>query len=96
MKIHINGDVVRSEMDFHRELASALGVESFYGFNLDALWDLLSSSVERPVFLMWINAGVSRKYMGKSYFEIVDILERVKIQDERFGWNDKFTYKIDL
>ncbi|WP_082054768.1 barstar family protein [Cupriavidus basilensis] len=96
MQIKINGVAVKSEMDFHRELASALGVESFYGYNLDALWDLLSSSVERPLCLNWTNASASKISMGKSYCNIVDVLERVKIQDERFGFVDKFTYEIDL
>lgn len=96
MKIQINGEMVKSEMDFHRELASALGVESFYGYNLDALWDLLSSSVERPICLRWVNASTSNRFMGRTYQDIIDILERVRIQDERFGWVDKFTYTIDL
>ncbi|WP_416050103.1 barstar family protein [Cupriavidus basilensis] len=96
MNIQINGEVVRSEVDFHRELASILGVESSYGFNTDALWDLLSSGVGRPIFLRWVNAGVSKKIMGKSYFDILNILERVKMQDEGFGWVEKFTYNIDF
>jgi ribonuclease inhibitor len=95
MEILIDGKKVRSESDFHRELATAVCVEAFYGCNLDALWDLLSASVERPILLTWTNSQESRTDMGERFEKIVEILERVKQQDEKFGWSERFIYKLD-
>ena len=95
MEIEICGEKIVSEMDFHQQLATALCVQEFYGFNQDALWDLLSAGVERPVVLRWRNAQVSKINLGASFEKIVEVLERVKLQDEHFGWEHKFTYEID-
>ena len=95
MNVVILGEKIMSEMDFHQQLATALGVQKFYGFNRDALWDLLSAGVERPVVLVWRSAQISKMNLGTSFAEIVEVLERLKQQDEGFGWKDKFTYKLD-
>lgn len=95
MDIEVSGEKIVSEMDFHKQLAVALGVQEFYGFNQDALWDLLSAGVERPLVLRWRNAQVSKINLGASFGEIIDVLDRVKQQDESFGWKDKFTYELD-
>ncbi|MFC0130816.1 barstar family protein [Ralstonia solanacearum] len=95
MNIKLMGDKIRNEDDFHEQLAKSLGVEVFYGFNCDALWDLLSASVERPLNLTWEHSAESRAKMGDSFERIVAVLERVKQQDEEFGWVDRFTYVLD-
>ncbi|WP_322629317.1 barstar family protein [Halothiobacillus sp.] len=95
MKIEILGDRIACEQDFHKQLAQALGVQKYYGHNLDALWDLLSTSVERPAYLVWTNSAMSKKVLGDTFEKIVAILERVRLQDEGFGWEDKFTYNLD-
>ncbi|WP_258555994.1 barstar family protein [Moraxella ovis] len=46
-QIMIDGNIVKTEKDFHRTLAIQCDVTEFYGHNLDALWDLLSWGVER-------------------------------------------------
>lgn len=95
MDVVIRGEEIVSEMDFHQQLAAALDAQEFYGFNQDALWDLLSAGVERPVVLVWRNAQISKMNMGASFEGIIEVLERVKHQDEGFGWKDKFTYELN-
>ncbi|QUP54589.1 barnase inhibitor [Ralstonia syzygii] len=92
MNVDLMGENIKSEADFHRQLAQSLDVEAFYGFNCDALWDLLSAGIERPLKLTWRNSASSKANMGESFEIIVSILERVKLQDEKFGWVDRFTY----
>lgn len=94
MKIEISGDHIVSEQDFHSQLATALGVQKYYGRNLDALWDLLSVGVERPVNLVWLDSSISKVHLGASFEKIVSVLERVKLQDEHYGWEDKFVYVL--
>ena len=95
MKVEIIGNIINEEKDFHTQLAVALGVQQYYGHNLDALWDLLSLSIERPIHLVWKNSSESKKKLGKQFEEIVSILERVRLEDEKYGWKDKFTYSLE-
>ncbi|ARK49397.1 barstar family protein [Burkholderia pseudomallei] len=94
MKIELSGEAMFKEADFHKQLSEALGVQSYYGCNLDALWDLLSAGVERPLVIVWKNSSASKKNMGVVFDELVGVLERVKLQDENFKWDDKFTYML--
>ncbi|WP_081086553.1 barstar family protein [Burkholderia stagnalis] len=94
MEVTICGKEIYGERDFHEQLADALGIQAYYGKNLDALRDLLEGSLERPVNLVWVDSAVSKAKLGESFDKIVSILERVKLQDERYGWSDKFTYSL--
>ena len=86
---------MKSEADLHRELAVLLSFGPYYGANLDALWDRLSTDVARPVHLIWTASGVSRAAMGSVLFDRVErILERAAGQDVAFNWTDRFTYEL--
>lgn len=51
--------------------------------------------VERPVCIIWNNSENSKKFMGASvFYQIINVLQRVKEQDESFGWADRFDYII--
>ncbi|MFC0821252.1 barstar family protein [Moraxella marmotae] len=91
-EIIIDGRYIKTEQDFHKTLAEQCKVTEFYGCNLDALWDLLSAGVERPVCIIWHDSENSRKAMGLVFYQIIHILQRVKEQDELFDWADKFDY----
>jgi ribonuclease inhibitor len=95
MEILIDGDTIETANDFHRAFASALGIESFYGENLHALWDVLSASIERPVTLTWKRSGKSKQALGPDFDAIVDVFRRVELQDEKFGWTDRFSFDLD-
>ena len=95
MEIKITGNIINKEKDFHTQLAVALGVQQYYGYNLHALWDLLSLSIERPIHLVWKDSSESKKKLGKQFEEIVSILERVRLEDKKYGWEDKFTYSLE-
>lgn len=95
MIIELDGSNIKSEIEFHKQLASALKASELYGNNLNALWDLLSANTERPIELTWRNSNNSRDSMGDTFEKIVSILNRVKAQDESFGWDEKFTYILE-
>ncbi|WP_409317922.1 barstar family protein [Pseudomonas sp. KCJK9016] len=95
MIITLDGLTISSEQEFHKEIAIAFSVTDFYGNNLNALWDLLSTGVERPIDLIWKNSELSKKNMGDSYNKIIKIFERTKQQDVGFGWEDKFNYYLE-
>jgi ribonuclease inhibitor len=86
---------VKSEADFHRELATLLDFGPYYGANLAALWDRLCTDVERPVCLHWAASAVSRAAMGSLAFNRIErILQRTVDQDAAFERADRFTYEL--
>ncbi|MDX5386420.1 MAG: barstar family protein [Marinobacter sp.] len=94
MRVVMNGREILSEADFHNKISEAMNFPSYYGKNLDALWDVLSTDIERPVTLVWENADSSKESMGNSFAKIVDLLNRVMAQDEEWGLDERFEVVI--
>ncbi|MEJ2046122.1 MAG: barstar family protein [Reinekea sp.] len=95
MRVVINGNEINSETDFHKTIAEAMDFPSHYGKNLDALWDVLSTDIERPVTLIWENSSSSKESMGDSFTKILDLLNKVVAQDIEWGLDEKFKVIID-
>lgn len=95
MEIVICGEELKTEFDFHHAFSSALGIESVYGNNLHALWDVLSAGVERPVILRWKNSEISKSKLGEDFEGVIEVLHRVERQDEEFGRVDKFSFTLE-
>jgi len=79
MEICIDGDTIETVDDFH----------------LHALWDVLSASIERPVALTWKRSDKSKQVLGADFDAIIDVLRRVELQDEKFGWTDRFSFVLE-
>ena len=67
MDVIINGKEVSGELDFRKQLADALGIQSYCGKNLDALRDLLEGGLGHPVNLAWVDSIVSKSKLGDSF-----------------------------
>ncbi|MEU1054418.1 barstar family protein [Streptomyces sp. NPDC005876] len=95
MHIKIDGKRVRTASEFHAIMADALGLGSYYRPNLAALWDILSTDVERPIDVVWINSSISKAAMGDEEFHSIrDLLLRVEAQDAEAGWDERFTVQF--
>ena len=94
MIVHINGSEIKSELDFHKALTKVLDFGPYYGFNLHALWDRLSTDIERPVTIIWNDSEKSKLQMGNRFQYVVDVLKRVEQQDLSFNLKDRFTFEL--
>lgn len=92
--IILDGTKIQTEQDFHKLLSGLLNFGSYYGNNLDALWDRLSTDVERPIQIIWLNSELSRKSLGEVFDKIINIFERIKQQNLRFNWGESFDYVL--
>ncbi|SDG38029.1 ribonuclease inhibitor [Lentzea fradiae] len=93
--VELDGSHLRSEADVHRELARLLDFGPFYGHNLDALWDRLTTDVPRPVHLVWLHAEASRTAIGPSLDRVLKLLDDVVAWDERLDLDGgRFTYEL--
>ena len=94
--VAIDGSLIRSESDLHDCLARELDFGPYYGRNLDALWDRLSTDVERPFEIVWEHSEASKSLMGVEVFErICSVLVRAMDQDESFGLEERFTVRFE-
>ena len=90
MIAQLDGSQIRSEAEFHAEIAKALNLGPYYGRNLDALWDVLTRDVERPVSLVWNDAETSRTSMPAAFENIVALLRDVEREDAGYGQAERF------
>ncbi|UJR64696.1 barnase inhibitor [Dickeya zeae] len=93
-EIYLDGSCVLSEKEFHSIISLSLDFGSYYGRNLDALWDRLSTDIERPVKIIWLNSELSRVRLDNYFDKIIEVFERVKLQDLNFNWEEKFDYVL--
>ncbi|QCA04000.1 barstar family protein [Pantoea vagans] len=90
----IDGRDIHTESDVHRILAEIMEFGPYYGKNLDALWDCLSTDIERPIRITWCHSDLSKKRLGERFDKIIEVFERVRQQDIIFSWEDKFDYYL--
>ncbi len=90
MRAEIDGREIASEQDFHKILASRLDFPTYYGRNLDALWDTLTTDIERPIHLVWWHSGASRELMPNEFERIVAVLRRIEQQDKDWELDERF------
>ncbi|MER6771720.1 barstar family protein [Streptomyces bacillaris] len=95
MNVEIDGRLIKTPLDFHGVLAESLDFGPYYRPNLAALWDRLSTDVERPVEIVWRNWEESRAAMGSDEFdELLSVLIRAQEQDASFGWDERLTVRL--
>ncbi|MFJ3164185.1 barstar family protein [Streptomyces kanasensis] len=95
MKAEIDGTQIHSQADLHRALAVMLDFGPYYGANLSALWDRLTTDVERPVEIIWHNTEASQDHMGEEQFtQIRDLLQAVAEQDKSSERSDPLTVRF--
>jgi len=93
MNVILDGLSIESEDDFHEAIAKAFNLPNWYGRNLDALWDVLTGMIDRPINLVWLNSEVSRTRL-KRYEKIVGLLKEIADRDIELGRSSKFEYKL--
>ncbi|RNC66704.1 MAG: barnase inhibitor [Desulfuromonadales bacterium] len=80
----LDGATIQTMDDIYRALASQLPLPSYFGRNLDALWDILSTDIEGPVELVWEDAAASRIALGKNFDRIEELLKELERERDDF------------
>lgn len=96
LRVELDGKQIGCLDDFHRQIGKALDFGHDDGRNLNALWDMLSGSVERPLHLVWIGSDTSNALMGEEAFEsVVLCLQGLQSEDEQRGALERFTFSLE-
>jgi ribonuclease inhibitor len=70
----LDGATLDSAAAVYNALGSQLDAPAYFGKNLDALWDLLTSWPEPPIEIVWQNSQRSAAILGKDFAEIIQVL----------------------
>lgn len=90
MNLVIDGLKINSEDDLHDLFVKELNLPGWYGRNLDALWDVLTGMISRPLKITWMNSDESRRKLAR-YENIVGVLREVEERDKSLGKADAFS-----
>jgi ribonuclease inhibitor len=87
-----------SKYDNIREIHKLIGKEfdwPYYGHNLDALWDVLTTE-EKPFTIRWINVEESKRRIGKDCTSMLDILKEIADKDsEKLPKDKRFIFIME-
>ncbi len=83
-KVKLAGKSIHSLDDFYGEIARKLRFPDYFGRNLDALWDVLTTDVKGPVELAWEDSEASKKSMGEDFEKVAALLRDVGKEREDF------------
>jgi ribonuclease inhibitor len=59
-------------------LARELDLPDYFGWNLDALWDVLTAEVPGPVEIVWRDHEAARMRMGEDFDRLVELFREVE------------------
>lgn len=80
----LNGRFIQSLEDLYDELSRCLRFPEYFGRNLDALYDVLSTDVEGPFEIVWEQADASKRGMGGDFEKVVALLRDLEAERSDF------------
>lgn len=83
-KCTIDGRSVLSLDLFYDEIARQFDFPDYFGRNLDALHDVLSTDIEGPLEVVWQDSMASLAAMGNDFQRLRDVLESVASERDDF------------
>ncbi|MBN8672359.1 MAG: barstar family protein [Chitinophagales bacterium] len=93
--ILIDGKMYSNIEEIHNLLAREFNWRR-YGKNLDALWDFLTTDVERPFEIKWTNVEESKKKIGHDCSSMINLLREVEEWDKlHFAETERFTFIVE-
>lgn len=69
---------------FYDEITRQFDFPDYFGRNLDALYDVLSTDLEGPLEVIWRDSVVSLAAMGNDFQRLRDVLESVASERDDF------------
>jgi ribonuclease inhibitor len=84
--VEIPGERIGTEQELHDFLKSELDFPSYYGGNLDALWDTLVAYSSKPLTISWRNYQESEKELGKRAEKFKNLFEDVEKEMKEFSF----------
>lgn len=79
--IILNGKRIRNKKEAHEYIKRKLSFPNYYGENLDALWDILST-ISEPIDIKFVNGDVFFENLGSYGVNIIDTFRDAAIENK--------------
>lgn len=79
-ELTIDGKYMKSKEAMYVHLTRVFSLPSYFGNNLDALWDILTES-EESTKINFLNVDLTRKYLGDYGERLIGLLEKLAEYD---------------
>lgn len=89
-KVIIEGNQVKTESDFHQIMKRHFDFGPYYGNNLHAFWDMLSSGELENSHIIWIHSNESKKSLGIIFDYIIRMFSDKRIINYENNFKDDF------
>jgi len=73
----LDGQAIQSLDSFYQLIAKVLPLPDYFGRNLDALADVLTTDLDGPCEILWEQSAVSKEAMKRDFQRIRTVLKRV-------------------
>lgn len=83
--IILNGNKMTSREAAHEYISRKLGFPEYYGGNLDALWDMLST-VSYPLHISIINAEKLNEHLGEYADSLINVFVEAGEENENLSF----------
>ncbi len=87
-EIIIDGRLTFCLNQVHRQFKDSLVLGGYYGANLDALWDVLSSYSE-GLRVQFIDNEALRRNLGQDYERLVELFLDLEEENQKFIFQEK-------
>jgi ribonuclease inhibitor len=77
----LEGLKINSLADFHEEARRVFDFGEYYGANIYALRDFLSTELPRPLQVIWSNARHSKAVLGEDFDRLVSIFQDFALKE---------------
>lgn len=77
----LNGKRIRNMEEAHKYIKRKLNFPEYYGENLDALWDILST-ISEPIDIKIINGDVLYEKLGSYGVNIIDTFKDAALENK--------------
>lgn len=92
-KVYIDGRTIKTELDFHQFFVHHFDdFGDFYGYNLDAFWDIISCGGLANVHLYWQYHEISKQNLNITFHSIIFFLNLLKTEIQNNQYDDCFDY----
>ncbi len=88
MKILLDGRRMGSPAEAHNYLKEAMNFPDYYGENLDALWDMLTT-IDHPIFVVLNFSGRMRESLGEYGKKLISTFKEATRENPNLHFSEK-------
>ncbi|HGM9947456.1 TPA: barstar family protein [Providencia rettgeri] len=79
---------INSLNDFYDQFAQQFSLPDWFGYNLDALWDMVSAGIELPVTITFSHMTTEQRI---KFADVIDVMN-----DAQDMWEEEFVFALDI